>query len=154
MKTLFAANYARAASAAATPPKVLLKFGGFHVYRGLNPAHGSGIGNYVAEFAEAQGAQSLHIRLMPVKGSVTIYPRVGQPAQTRPFNYENQPGSRYLQPVFNNLLPSDWTLFDLRPLRQGIASPGGAINPDLATLVFGYDLLLMVPEATPAVEIQ
>jgi hypothetical protein len=58
MKTLFAANYARAERAAAGPPKVLLKFGAFHVYRGLNPVHGSGIGIYVAEFAEAHAAGS------------------------------------------------------------------------------------------------
>ena len=154
MKTLFAANYARAARTSAAPPKVLLKFGGYHVYRGLNPVHGSGIGNYVAEFAEGQGAQSLHIRLLPVKGSFPIYPRVGQPAQLRPFNYADQPGSRDLQPIFSNLLPSDWTLFDLRPLRQDLASPGGAINPDLATLVFGFDILVMVPEGTPVTEIR
>ena len=83
MKTLFAANYARAARTAAAPPKILLKFGAYHVYRGLNPVHGSGIGNYVAEFAEGQGAQSLHIYLMPVKGSQPIHPMVGQPAQLR-----------------------------------------------------------------------
>ena len=35
------------------PPKVLLTFGAYHVDPGLNPVHGSGIGNYVAEFAEA-----------------------------------------------------------------------------------------------------
>jgi hypothetical protein len=154
MKTLFAANYARAARTAAAPPKVLLKFGAYHVYRGLNPVRGSGIGNYVTEFAEAQGAQSLHIRLLPVKGSQPIHPRVGQPAQLRPFNYADQPGSRYLQPIFSNLLPSDWTMFDLRPLRQHAAAPGGAISPDLATLVFGYDILVVVPEAAPSTEIR
>jgi len=154
MKTRFAANYARAASTAAAPPKVLLKFGGYHVYRGLNPVHGSGIGNYIAELAESQGARSLHIRLMPVKGSQPIHPRVGQPAQLRPFNYADQPGSRYLQPIFDNLLPSDWTMFDLRPLRQELNAPGGAVSPELATLVFGYDVLVMVPEGTPSTEIR
>jgi hypothetical protein len=153
MKTLFAANYTRAASAAETPPKVLLKFGAYHVYRGLNPMHGSGIGNYVSEFAEGQGAQSLHIRLMAAKGSQPIYPRVGQPAQQRPFNYANEPGFNYLQPMFGNLLPSDWTMFDLRPLRQGLNAPG-AINPELATLIFGFDILVMVPEGTPSTEIR
>jgi hypothetical protein len=153
MKTLFAADYVRAARAAAAPPKVLLKFGGYHVYRGLSPVHGSSIGNYVAEFAEAQGAQSLHIRLLPVKGSAIIYPRVGQPGQSRPFNYADQPGARYLQPIFTNVLPSDWTMFDLRPLRKGLNAPG-AMSPDLATLVFGYDLLVVVPEGTPSTEIR
>ena len=153
MKTLFAANYARAARTAAAPPKVLLKFGAYHVYRGLNPVHGSGIGNYVAEFAEGQGAQSLHIYLMPVKGSQPIYPRAGQPAPLRPFNLEDDPGFRYLQPVFSNLLPSDWTMFDLRPLRQDLNRPG-AMNADLATLVFGFDILVMVPESRPSTEIR
>jgi hypothetical protein len=154
MKTLFAANYARAARTVAVPPKVLLKFGAYHVYRGLNPVHGSGIGNYVAEFAEAQGAQSLHIYLMAVKGSQPIHPRVGQPTQLRPFNLEEQPDSRYLQAVFSNLLASDWTMFDLRPLRQNLNAPGGGMNPDLATLVFGYDILVVVPEGRPSTEIR
>jgi hypothetical protein len=126
MKTRFAANYARAASTASAPPKVLLKFGAYHVYRGLNPVHGSGIGNYVAEFAEGQGAQSLHIYLMTVKGAQPIHP------------------------MFSNLLPSDWTMFDLRPLRQDLNAPGGATNPALATLVFGYDILVIVPEGAPS----
>ena len=45
-------------------------------------------------------------------------------------------------------------MFDLRPLRQEIAAPGGAVNADLATLVFGYDILVMVPEGTPSVEVR
>jgi hypothetical protein len=154
MKTLFAANYARAARTAAAPPKILLKFGAYHVYRGLNPVHGSGIGNYVAEFAEGQGAQSLHVYLMPLKGSQAIHPRVGQHAQRHPFNHEDEPRSRYLQSMFSNLLRSDWTMFDLRPLRRDHNTPGGAIDPDLATLVFGFDILVIVPEGTPSTEIR
>jgi hypothetical protein len=45
-------------------------------------------------------------------------------------------------------------MFDLRPLRQDAASPRGAIDPDLATLVFGIDILVMVPEGTPSTEIR
>jgi hypothetical protein len=154
MKTLFAADYMRAARTAAAPPKVLLKFGGYHVYRGLNPVHGSGIGNYVAEFAEGQRAQSLHIRLMAVKGSEPIHPILGQPAQLRPFNLLEQPGSRYLRPMSSNLLQPDWTLFDLRPLRQDFNALAGATDVDLATLVFGIDMLVMVPEGAPSTEIR
>jgi hypothetical protein len=153
MKTAFAANHARAAAAVATPPKVLLRFGAYHLYRGLNPAHGSGIGNYVAEFAEAQGTQSLHIRLMPLKGSQPIHPRVGQPAQLRAFNYAELPPFRFMQPIFGNLLASDWTMFDLRPLRREWNALG-VRDPDLATLVFGYDILVMLPEATPTTEVR
>lgn len=98
MKTLFAAAYARAARTAPAPPRVLLKLGAFHVYRGWNPVHGSGIGNYVAEFAEGQGVQSLHIRLAAVQGSGP-----------------NEPGSRFLQTLSGNLLQAGSTMFDLRP---------------------------------------
>jgi hypothetical protein len=56
--------------------------------------------------------------------------------------------------MFSNLLPSDGTMFDLRPLRQDLNAPGGAINPDLATLVFGYDILVIVPQGTPSTEIR
>ena len=76
------------------------------------------------------------------------------PAQLRPFNLADQPGWRYLQPIFSNLLQSDWTMFDLRPLRQDVAAPGGAVNPELATLVFGYDILVIVPEGKPSTEIR
>ena len=131
------------------PPKVLLKFGAYHIYRGWNPVHGSGIGNYVAELAEGKGAQSLHIRLIAVKGAQPIYPRVGQPAELVQFNLRDQPGSRYLEPMFANLLPQDWTMFDLRALRSDARALGGAMSADLATLVFGVDILVIVPEGTP-----
>ena len=153
MKTRFVADYTRAAATAATSPKVLLKFGAYHIYRGLNPVHGSGIGNYIAEFAETQRAQSLHIRLMAVKGSEPFYPRVGQPARLRPFNLDDDPRSQYLQPMLNNRLQSDWTLFDLRPLRHDFNALLRGTNRELATLVFGIDILVMVPEGTPSTEI-
>lgn len=41
---------------------------------------------------------------MPVKGSQPIRPRVSQPAQLRSFNHLDEARSRYLQPVFTNLL--------------------------------------------------
>jgi hypothetical protein len=135
-------------------PKVLLKFGAYHGYRGLNPVRGSGIGNYIAELAEGQGSQSLHVIVMPVKGSQPIHPRVGQPAQLLPFSLAEDPSFRYLQPAFSNLLPADWTMFDLRPLRRDYVRPGAAIDPGMATLVFGYDILVVVPEGRPSTEVR
>ena len=133
MKSVFDANYQKASIAAEPPAKVLLKFGAFHVYRGLNPVGGTGIGNHVAELAAVHGAESLHIRVIPVKG-VT-----------------GRPGAQYLQPMLDNLLPSEWTMFDLRPLRRSVDY---AANPELGTLVFGYDILIMVPEGRPATQIR
>jgi hypothetical protein len=154
MKSLFAADYADAARTKAGQPKVLLKFGAFHVYRGFNLAHQSGIGNYVAEFADASGAESLHLCVMAVKYTERIYPRIGQPARERAFNLKDDPYSQYLQPILASVLESDWTLIDLRPLRQPLREAPAMANPQLSTLVFGMDLLVVIPEATPSTRIE
>ena len=153
MKSLFAADYAEAGGTKAGSPKVLLKFGAFHIYRGFNPTHGSGIGNYVAEFADANGAESLHICFMAVKYTQRIYPGIGRPAIERAFNLKDDPYSRYLQSILDNELESDWTLIDLRPLRQALREAPTMANPQFSTLVFGMDLLVIIPEATASTRI-
>jgi hypothetical protein len=45
-------------------------------------------------------------------------------------------------------------MFDLRPLRRDIAARGAAVSPELTTLVFGYDILVVVPDSTPATDIR
>ncbi len=147
MKSLFAADYAEAARTQGGQPKVLMKLGAFHVYRGFNPAHQSGIGNYVAEFADANGAESLHICIMAVKYAQRIYPRIGQPPRERAFNLNEDPNSRYLQPILANVLESGWTLVDLRPLRQALREAPTMASPQLSNLVFGMDLLVVIPES-------
>jgi hypothetical protein len=124
MKTRFAGEYARMA-ADGGDPRVLLKFGAFHIYRAINPAGGHGIGNYVAEFAARQKTRSLHIRLMAAS--------------------EKDPRSRYLLAFLKNQLPADWTLFDLRALRPNFNTLVSKESTELATLVFGIDLLVLVP---------
>jgi len=38
-----------------------------------------------------------------------------------------------------------WTLFDRRPLRRDFNALPGTTNPHMATLVFGIDMLVIVP---------
>lgn len=109
---------------------VLLKVDPLQVYRGLNPVRGRGTGNDVAISAERQDLQSLHIRVIAFSGAQQAYPR-------------------YLQLFLSKRLKSEWTLFDLRPLRRDFNALAGRVNADLATLVFGIDMLIVVPEALP-----
>ena len=109
---------------------VLLKVDALEVYRGLNPLRGRGTGNHVAISAERQGLQSLHIRVIAFSGTRRAYPR-------------------YLQLFLSKTLKSEWTLFDLRPLRRDFNALAGRSNADLATLVFGIDMLIVVPEGIP-----
>ena len=53
------------------------------------------------------------------------------------------------QPFVDGAGSEGWTVFDLRNLR------GEAIrDPSLKRLVLGYDLLVLIPEATPATQIR
>lgn len=150
MKREFMLDYARAERQAGAPPKVMLKLGAFHVYRGVNPVGGTGIGAYIAELADQRRAQSLHIRVLPVNGVATMRSSVDQPAQVRPFDLTNDRSAAYLRPVLGHLLQTDWTLFDLRPLRPGVTRSAEAADPQWATLVSGIDILVMLPGATPS----
>ena len=104
---------------------VLMNVNALQVYRGVNPAGARGTGSDIAIRAERQGLQSLHIRVIEDDGSQA---------------------PRALQLFLDRRLESKWTLFDLRPLRQNFNVLAGRGNQDLATLVFGIDLLVVVAE--------
>lgn len=71
MKQNFKTRYL-AASDREPLPKVMFKFGGYHMYRGLNSLH-SEIGNMVAELAEWNGTKSVHILIFGVKGEEAAF---------------------------------------------------------------------------------
>jgi hypothetical protein len=52
-----------------------------------------------------------------------------------------------LKPAVDNQVPNAWTLYDLRSLRFHKL---GTVDPDMERLIYGYDLLVIVPELTPA----
>ena len=80
-----------------------------------------------------------------------FFPGVGRPpGELRTFDLKDDPRSRSVQPLISNLIESEWTIFDLRPLRQLINERPGIIDSDLATLIFGIDMIVMIPEATPS----
>ena len=58
---------------------------------------------------------------------------------------------RWLKPAIDHQVPNAWTLYDLRSLRL---QKLGAVDPDMKRLIYGYDLLVIVPELTPANAIQ
>jgi|ERR1022692_3211627 hypothetical protein len=53
----------------------------------------------------------------------------------------------FLRPVFENRLSDGWTVFDLRALRSGFATLG-KVDEGLERASFGYDLLVVIPQAS------
>jgi hypothetical protein len=155
MKSTFQQSYARATREEGKPPKVLLKLGGDHTYKGFNPLRNADIGSFLAEMADGQGAKSLHILVLGVKGSQLRFAGIGRPFQPGEFNLAADKDSDFLflKPMFENLSSEGWTMFDLRAMRQGFRSLG-AVDKEMERLIFGNDLLVLIPQASPSRQIQ
>ena len=49
-------------------PRVLLKFGGNHLYKGFDESNLNDLGNFVSEVADGLGSSSLHIEILGIQG--------------------------------------------------------------------------------------
>lgn len=136
-----------AATAAGQTGKVLVKLGDWHVYKGFNPLRQRDLGNYIAERADEEGSGSLHICVLGAKGTHRLYGGYARPLRTEPFVMTDDSEYRWLKPAVDNQLAESWTLYDLRRLRSRKLGP---VDPAMSRLIEGCDLLVVIPELTPA----
>jgi hypothetical protein len=150
MKHNFVADYQQAASNGA-PPKVLFKFGAWHMFKGINPLLNNDLGNYVTELADGQGTSSVRILILGVKGDQLRFAGIGRPAAPAPLNLAEDKDSDflYLKPMFDNLFAEGSTVFDLRGFRPGFHSLG-PVDGEMERLIFGYDFLVLIPDPAPS----
>jgi len=149
MKHNFLANYQELSKSTGRPVRVLLKFGGNHLFKGFNETDLNDLGNFVAEFADGLAGTSLHIEVLGMRGEDEENVGPGRP--DRAVAKDPEPGS--LAPLYAEAYPEGWTVFDLRPLRGKFASLG-PIDRGLERLIFGYDMLVLVAEVTAQADIQ
>jgi hypothetical protein len=134
MKDLFMEEYRYAQQRGDRLPKAVLKYGQWHLYRGLSPGSIFPLGNFVSEFAKSNGMESLHVFF-------TVRPpheelAKDEWAQLRPFFAAAQEG---------------WALIDMRPLRNyWHAGRIPSINAEFRRLIFGYDFVFVMNENRPA----
>lgn len=146
MKTNFVAPFGTESQQKSAPPKVLFKFGGLHMIRGINPLHPSELGNLAGEFAEAHGLKSVHILILGVKGEQLHFAGIGKPSQPGPVDLESKDSDfLFLKPLFDTQVAGSWTLYDLRALRTNF-SKYGKIDPELERVIFGYDFVVLIPD--------
>jgi hypothetical protein len=127
--------------------KIIIKFGEWHLYKGFNPLHHLDLGNYIAEQADVDGKHALSICVLGAKGVHRAYGKYGQQSTTESFSSIDDRWYHWMAPLIQGQLPNSWTLYDLRKLRfQDLVG----IDTDLARVIDGYDLLVIIPELTPA----
>jgi hypothetical protein len=61
MKSNLHSGYFKAMTIERAKPKILFKFGVFHVYKGFNQLHNNDLGNYVSELADGDGDRPVHV---------------------------------------------------------------------------------------------
>jgi hypothetical protein len=149
MKHNFVANYERATNKGASAPKIILKFGAWHMFKGVNPLLNNDLGNYVTELADGQGTSSVRILILGVNGDQLRFAGIGRLPAPAPLNLAEDKDSDflYLKPMFNNLLADGFTVFDLRGFRPGFRSVG-PVDREMERLIFGYDFLVLIPHPT------
>ena len=138
-------------------PRVLFKFGDFHTGKGFSYLHQRDLGNFVAELADAERTQSLHLLVLGARGTHAALRGYAKPMDREPFSIAEDPSYGWLTPAVADLLPQQvdgpgptLTLFDLRQLRfRHIELP-----PEWERVIYSYDLFVLIPKITPASPIE
>ena len=101
--------------------------------------------------ADGEGSSSLHIIILGAKGSHLGYAGQGKPYQPQLFNLVKDLDYTFMKPFFDTQVAKGWTLYDLRKLRFAKL---GRLDEDTRRLIHGYDLMIAIPEVSPAIEIR
>ena len=125
----------------------LFKYGANHLARGESFLTVQDIGALVAELADAAYQESLHVMIIGESGKQGSPFRGFPPSPIEPDGFY----LKHLQPFFALTSGKDWAVFDLVPLRRAQQRGELAIdNVNLLRSIKGYDLLVLIPEVTPA----
>lgn len=139
MKAQFMHQYRAAQAAGDRQPKVLVKAGYWHAVRGRGPGNVFTLGNFLHEFAIANGQKALSVQVVPLR--------------------EWWPDHAIVDPEYRVLLESksmhEATLVDMRSLRAHLHA-GHTFSLEPAALrrfhdlVFGVDFALFIPSRAAA----
>ena len=123
-------------------PRVFFKFGGTHMMRGLSSTHVPSFGNFVQDFAQAEGLSTFHVMLLCGPGT-KAGDLTGNPADC----------SIDLATAFPDLVShvdaKNPTLFDLKSWKDK-PRRWAHLPAETRELIWAYDALLFVPNGKPA----
>jgi hypothetical protein len=131
-------------------PKALFKFGDVHMTRGLSTiSFGQfyDVGNLAQSLVEAQGQQSLHLRVTGKQGSRATGLNPTTAAKSAQPYTEADAGKE--APFLKLATGPNWSLFDLRPLQKALGEGKLQVpSQGLQRLIMGFDYLVVIPETT------
>ncbi|GAM97519.1 hypothetical protein U91I_01145 [alpha proteobacterium U9-1i] len=142
MKRIFLTHYRAAERADQAPPRVLLKFGSYHMYRGATPTHVQGLGGFVTELAAQNGTSALAVQVSCGPGSSVGSFSGSSTSCTEGFNQTWGFLASYVD-------PTQLTVFDLRAWRLR-PRRWAHLPADQRQLIDSFDLLVFPPQSPGA----
>jgi hypothetical protein len=142
MRRLFQEHYEMAASVDRRPPRVVIKLGASHAYRGASTTQVQGFGGFVSEFAAARGRQAVTI--------LVLCPREGQVAQFMgpASSCSEDIYARHWAFIAPYLEPGGITCFDLRTWRLR-PSRWRTLPTEVQRAILSFDVLVFVAPSPP-----
>jgi hypothetical protein len=123
---------------------VMARFGRNHLHHGLDRRGVSTLGNFMAEYAQADGLSSFHVADFAARGKIRL-------AGTMSDADETSEDAAFA--LLASLTRSPQTVFDLRPIRPVLHRiPEAKRSPAEASLVYwadSYDAIICYREVTP-----
>jgi hypothetical protein len=143
MRTLFRENYARTEAADRTPPRVMMKLGASHAYRGASTTQVQGFGGFVSEFGNERGKRTTTVLVLcPRAGRTSSHG--GATASCADDEYTRN--WAFIEP---HLEAGALTVFDLRTWRLRPRRLQ-TLPADVQRAVLSFDVLVVVPPAPGA----
>jgi len=125
--------------------KNVFKFGANHTLRGESYIPVYDIGTTAHIMAQAENQDSYHILILPKAGN-----QAGFLSGSNPIDY-NDEFYKSLKSLLDKASDAEWTFFDLENVRNVAKKKNYQIdNPFLEKTIKGYDVLIVIPLASPA----
>ena len=133
-KARFMEEYRAAQRAGNARPRVLVKTGSLHGGKWLGRTNVHSLGNFLHEFATANGTESFHLVAWLVNEPGTYW----SITEEKPYGPLGRAGST-----------TEWVIVDLRPLRP-LAHAGRlrGLSAELRAAIFAYDAVLLIGSGT------
>ena len=145
-------RYWRAEKQRGAAPKVMAKFGGSHIVRGLSQTAVYDLGTLLPEIAALEGGHSFSLLVLPGTESMVA----GFNPMT--LGYEPRPAkdgyARGLEPLIDAAFEDAFTLIDLVALRPIVGMSRGELDDELFRIIHGFDMLLVMSGSAPAGELE
>ncbi len=151
LRSNFLRHWQRAQQVGSTP-RVIVKLGANHIVRGRNMTGTFDLGTLLPEIAAVQGGRSFSMLVLPGEKSMVA---VLNPSS---WTYEPKPAkdsySQGVDVLTDAVYPDAFTLIDLTALRPIVGSRIDKYGADVARIVHGFDMLLVMSGSTAASELQ